>query len=66
MAKIKIKTNKSAAKRFKRTKSGKIKRYKASKSHLQTKKTSKRKKNLRKSGLVSKSEIKKINKMLPK
>ena len=38
MAKIKMKTNKSAAKRFKKTASGKIKRYHASKNHILTKK----------------------------
>ncbi len=65
MAKIKMKTNKSAAKRFKKTASGKIKRYHASKNHILTKKTPKRKRNLRKSGLIFKKDEKNIRKMLP-
>lgn len=57
----KIKTNKSAAKRFKRTATGKIKRNKAYHSHILTKKSSKRKRQLRKSTFVSKSDFTKIN-----
>ncbi|MCK4573811.1 MAG: 50S ribosomal protein L35, partial [candidate division Zixibacteria bacterium] len=49
----KIKTRRAAAKRFKRTASGKFKRMKAYKTHILTKKTPKRKRNLRKSTLVS-------------
>jgi large subunit ribosomal protein L35 len=49
----KMKTHKGAAKRFKVTGSGKVKRYKAFKSHILTKKTSKRKRNLRQSGLIA-------------
>ncbi len=49
----KMKTHKGAAKRFKLTGSGKVKRYKANKSHILTKKTSKRKRNLRRSGLIA-------------
>jgi large subunit ribosomal protein L35 len=44
----KMKTHRGAAKRFKVTKTGKIKRAKAFKSHILTKKTSKRKRHLRK------------------
>ena len=44
----KIKTNRAAAKRFKKTGTGKLKRNKAYKSHILTKKSTKRKRNLRK------------------
>lgn len=61
----KIKTNRSAAKRFKKTASGKLKRSKAYHSHILTKKSPKRKRNLRKSGLVSSADRKRVLKMLP-
>ncbi len=61
----KLKTKKGAAKRFKITANGKIKRSKAYKSHILTKKSSKRKRNLRKAGFVSPSEKKNVEKMLP-
>ena len=56
----KMKTNASAKKRFKFTGSGKIKRKHAFKSHILTKKATKRKSNLTKSGLVHKSDVKSI------
>jgi large subunit ribosomal protein L35 len=56
----KIKTNKSAAKRFKLTATGRIKRNKAYHSHILTKKSSKRKRQLRKATYVSKSDYRKI------
>ncbi len=49
----KMKTHKGAKKRFKVTGTGKVRRYKAFKSHILTKKTSKRKRRLRQAGLVS-------------
>jgi len=61
----KMKTHRGAAKRFKVTASGKIKRGKAYKSHILTKKTAKRKRNLRKSGLVSSGDEKRIKKIIP-
>lgn len=61
----KMKTHRGAAKRFKVTGTGKIKRSKAYKSHILEKKTSKRKRNLRKSGLVSAAEAKNIRKLIP-
>lgn len=61
----KIKTNRSAAKRFKKTATGKIKRKKAYHSHILTKKSPKRKRNLRKSGLVSDVDAGRVNKMIP-
>lgn len=61
----KIKTLRSAAKRFRRTGSGKIKRKKAFKSHILEKKSPKRRRNLRKSTLVSKADKKKIERLIP-
>ncbi|MCH7760398.1 50S ribosomal protein L35 [candidate division TA06 bacterium] len=61
----KIKTNRSAAKRFRKTASGKFKRKQASHSHLQTKKTKKRKRNLRKGALVSSADKKNVQRLLP-
>ena len=55
-----MKTKASAKKRFKFTGSGKIKRKHAFKSHILTKKATKRKRNLTKSGLVNKADIKSI------
>ena len=52
MANQKMKTKRAAAKRFKVTGTGKLVRNKAYKSHILTKKTTKRKRNLRKSTLV--------------
>ena len=49
---MKMKTHKGAAKRFKMTASGKVKRMKAYKSHILTKKTSKRKRRLRQDTMV--------------
>jgi len=61
----KMKTHKSSAKRFKISKSGKILRSKAYKSHLLTKKTAKRKRNLRKSTKVSSVDTRRVKKLLP-
>ncbi|NOX20914.1 MAG: 50S ribosomal protein L35 [Nitrospirae bacterium] len=61
----KLKTHRGAAKRFKITGSGKIKRFRANKSHLLTGKPSKRTRRLRKATLVDKTEVKKIKTMLP-
>ena len=61
----KVKTNRGAAKRFKATGSGKIKRNKAYSSHILTKKSTKRKRNLRKSGLIAESDVKAVKRMLP-
>lgn len=60
----KMKTHKAAAKRFKLTKSGKVKRNHAFKSHILTKKARKRKRNLRKAAIVSKADHKRVLKML--
>jgi len=61
----KMKTHRASAKRFKRTASGLLKRYKAYKSHKTGKKSPKRVRNLRKGTLVSKGDQKRINSMLP-
>ena len=61
----KIKTNKSAAKRFKITRNGKIKRNKAFKRHLLGHKTAKRRRNLRGSTIVDKADTARIRDMLP-
>ncbi|MBC8418800.1 MAG: 50S ribosomal protein L35 [Proteobacteria bacterium] len=61
----KIKTNRGAAKRFKTTGSGKIVRNKAFSSHILTKKSSKRKRNLRKSCLVDSANLKQVARLIP-
>ncbi len=61
----KMKTNRGAAKRFKATGTGKIKRSKAYTSHILTKKSTKRKRNLRQGDLVDESNVKSIKKILP-
>ncbi|MGI6604357.1 MAG: 50S ribosomal protein L35 [Firmicutes bacterium] len=61
----KMKTRRSAAKRFKVTGSGKFKRAKAYKSHNLEHKSSKRKRALRAPGLVSPSDYERVRKMLP-
>ncbi len=61
----KIKTNKGALKRFKRTGGGRLLRSKAFASHILTKKSSKRKRNLRKSTLVDKTDAKRVARLLP-
>ncbi len=60
----KMKTHRGAAKRFKITASGKVKRVKTGKSHLLSKKSSKRKRYLRKEEKVSPSFKKKVRRML--
>ncbi len=62
----KMKTQRGAAKRFKRTASGKIKRFKAYRTHILTKMSPKRKRQLRKSTVISKADAKRIGRMLPK
>jgi len=60
----KMKSKRGAAKRFKLTGSGKVKRSHAFAGHILTKKSPKRKRNLRNSDLVSKSEEKKITRII--
>lgn len=61
----KLKTNRSAAKRFKATGTGKLKRNKAYKSHILTKKSPKRKRNLRKTAITDATNVKNMKKILP-
>jgi len=61
----KMKTNRGAAKRFRKTKGGKIKRRKAYASHILTKKSAKRKRSLRKSGFLDKVDTKSIRRLIP-
>lgn len=60
----KMKTNRAAKKRFKVTAKGKLKREKAYKSHILTKKSSKRKRKLRTATLVSNGDSKRVKRML--
>ena len=61
----KIKTNRAAAKRFKVTGTGKLKRSKAYKSHILTKKSTKRKRNLRHATITDATNVKNMKKVLP-
>ena len=65
MANQKMKTKRAAAKRFKVTGTGKLVRNKANKSHILTKKTTKRKRNLRKATLVDETNVKTMKKIMP-
>ncbi len=61
----KLKTHRGAAKRFTVTSKGKIKRSKAFASHILTKKTTKRKRTLRKSALVDSANYREIKRLIP-
>ena len=61
----KMKTKRAAAKRFKTTGTGKLMKMKAYKSHILTKKSQKRKRNLRKSTVVDATNVKSMKKALP-
>jgi large subunit ribosomal protein L35 len=61
----KIKTHRGAAKRFSLTKSGKVKRGKAYRSHILNKKSTKRKRNLRNGTFISAAEEKNIKRLIP-
>jgi large subunit ribosomal protein L35 len=60
----KMKSHSGAKKRFKKTSSGKVKRRKAGKSHILTKKTAKRKRHLRQEAAVDKADEKRVKRML--
>ncbi len=60
----KMKSNRASAKRFRLTGSGKIRRNKAYASHILTKKSTKRKRNLRKTGLVAGADEKRIKQLI--
>jgi large subunit ribosomal protein L35 len=61
----KIKTNRAAAKRFKRTGTGKYVFSKSHANHILTKKTTKRKRALRRSQIIDKANIKELKLLLP-
>ena len=61
----KIKTKRAAAKRFTKTGSGNLKRTKAYKSHILTKKTTKRTRNLRQAAMTDATNVKTMKKILP-
>ncbi|MCI0531262.1 MAG: 50S ribosomal protein L35 [candidate division Zixibacteria bacterium] len=61
----KIKTNRSAAKRFRKTASGKIKRSHAFAKHILTKKTRRRKRHLKAAAYVDKTNLNKIKRLVP-
>jgi large subunit ribosomal protein L35 len=61
----KLKTNRSAAKRFKRTKNGKFKRSRACGAHLMTGKSPKRRRNLRGTTVLDEADEKRVTRMLP-
>ena len=60
-----MKTNRSAAKRFKKSGNGKLIRMKANKSHILTKKTTKRKRNLRQAAVTDQTNVKTMKKIMP-
>ena len=60
----KMKSNRGAVKSFRKTASGKVKRNKAFKLHILTSKSTKRKRSLRKSTLVAKSDLKRVKIMI--
>ena len=61
----KMKTHRGAAKRFKKTGTGKFVRTKSNKQHILTKKSPKRKRNLRKDTIVARADEKRLKQMLP-
>jgi len=61
-----MKSHRGASKRFKLTGTGKLKRNKAYKSHILTKKSAKRKRGLRKATLISSADLKRIKSVLDK
>ena len=61
----KMKTSRAAAKRFKATGTGKLKRNKAYRRHILTKKTTKNKRNLRKAAMTDAANVKTMKKILP-
>ena len=61
----KLKTKRAAAKRFKKTANGGLKRSKAYKSHILTKKSTKRLRGLRQTGYIAECEAKKVRELIP-
>ncbi len=65
MAKVKMKTNRSAAKRFRVTGSGKVMHFRAGKSHLLRKKNRKRKRRLKKDVVLSGANLSAVKRLIP-
>ena len=61
----KMKTKSAAAKRFKTTGTGKLKRFHANKSHILNKKTTKRKRGLRKTTVADKTNVAQVKRLVP-
>jgi len=61
----KVKTHRGAAKRFKKTGSGKLSRSRQNKQHILTKKSPKRKRHLRKGALIDRVDEKRVKQMVP-
>ncbi len=61
----KMKTHRGAAKRFKKTGTGKLVRMRANKQHILTKKSAKRKRHLRKDAVVASVDAKRLKQMVP-
>jgi large subunit ribosomal protein L35 len=61
----KLKTNRGAAKRFKRTAKGGFKRAQSHLRHILTKKSTKRKRHLRATGMVDKCDVREVKQLLP-
>ena len=61
----KVKTSRAAAKRFKKTGTGQLKRFKAYKRHILTKKSAKTKRNLRHAAMTDATNVKNMKKILP-
>jgi len=61
----KLKTRRAAAKRFSKTGTGKFRSHHSCASHILTKKSTKRKRGLRKPGIISDSDQKRVDRMLP-
>lgn len=64
MAKVKLKTNRGAAKRFKKTGSGRYKHRRSTRAHILTKRTTKNKRHLRSTKLVAKVDTNMVDRML--
>ena len=60
----KMKSNRGASKRFRLTGTGKVRRNKAYASHILTKKSTKRKRNLRKSGILTSADEARVKRMI--
>jgi large subunit ribosomal protein L35 len=65
MSKVKLKTNRGAAKRFKKTASGKVRFRRANRAHIKTKKGSKHVRQTRRNGVLAECDAKMVLRMLP-